>query len=102
MLKLHLYGRFLPPNVHRKPNKVLIISGGDGAVARECLKCQLVVKFVQIEIRVIKISEEHFPSVAMDYAVIQHTSRRIVGVYYKYLESLPDDDAATQADQHIT
>ena len=41
---------FLPLNSHPNPEKVLIIGGGDGGVARECAKHPLVKKIVQCEI----------------------------------------------------
>ncbi len=41
---------FLPLNSHPNPEKVLIIGGGDGGVARECAKHPLVKQIVQCEI----------------------------------------------------
>jgi spermidine synthase len=41
---------FLPLNAHPNPEKVLIIGGGDGGVARECAKHPLVKQIVQCEI----------------------------------------------------
>lgn len=41
---------FLPLNSHPNPERVLIIGGGDGGVARECDKHPLVKKIVQCEI----------------------------------------------------
>jgi spermidine synthase len=41
---------FLPLNSHSNPEKVLIIGGGDGGVARECAKHPLVKQIVQCEI----------------------------------------------------
>ena len=38
---------FLPLNSHPNPEKVLIIGGGDGGVARECAKHPLVKQIVQ-------------------------------------------------------
>ena len=41
---------FLPLNSHPNPERVLIIGGGDGGVARECAKHKLVKTIVQCEI----------------------------------------------------
>ena len=41
---------FLPLNAHSNPEKVLIIGGGDGGVARECAKHPLVKLIIQCEI----------------------------------------------------
>lgn len=41
---------FLPLNSHPNPEKVLIIGGGDGGVARECAKHPLVKEIYQCEI----------------------------------------------------
>lgn len=41
---------FLPLNSHPNPERVLIIGGGDGGVARECAKHPLVKQIVQCEI----------------------------------------------------
>ena len=41
---------FLPLNSHPNPEKVLIIGGGDGGVAREAAKHPLVKEIVQCEI----------------------------------------------------
>lgn len=52
---------FLPLNSHSNPEKVLIIGGGDGGVARECAKHPLVKKIVQCEI------DEDVPKMARLY-----------------------------------
>ena len=41
---------FLALNSHPNPERVLIIGGGDGAVARECTKHPLVKHITQCEI----------------------------------------------------
>lgn len=82
---------FLPLNSHPNPNKVLIIGGGDGGVARECLKHPLVQKLTQCEIdeRVIELSKEYFPSMAKSYE--NPKLELVVGDGFKYLEELPDE-----------
>ncbi len=45
---------FLPLNSHPNPEKVLIIGGGDGGVARECDKHSFVKDIVQCEIDEVK------------------------------------------------
>ena len=41
---------FTPLNCHPNPEKVLIIGGGDGGVARDCAKHPLTKQIVQCEI----------------------------------------------------
>jgi spermidine synthase len=82
---------FLPLNAHPKPSKVLIIGGGDGGVARECLKHPLVDELVQCEIdkRVIELSKQYFPSMAKSYE--NPKLKLVVGDGYKYLSELEDE-----------
>lgn len=82
---------FLPLNSHPKPSKVLIIGGGDGGVARECLKHPIVDKLVQCEIddRVVELSKQYFPSMASSYQ--NPRLELIIGDGYKYLAELPDE-----------
>lgn len=82
---------FLPINAHPKPSKVLIIGGGDGGVARECLKHPLVEKLVQCEIdeRVVELSKKYFPSMASSYE--NPKLELVIGDGYKYLADLPDE-----------
>ncbi len=56
----------LPLNCHQNPEKVLIIGGGDGGVARECDKHPLVKTIVQCEIdeEVPRISKMYLPGMA--------------------------------------
>lgn len=51
---------FLPINSHPNPERVLIIGGGDGGVARECAKHPLVKKIIQCEIDEVRIIIYHF------------------------------------------
>lgn len=82
---------FLPLNSHPNPEKVLIIGGGDGGVAREVLKHPNLKKLVQCEIddRVIELSKIYFPSMANSYK--NPKLELIVGDGYKYVEELPDE-----------
>lgn len=82
---------FLPLNSHPNPSKVLIIGGGDGGVARECLKHPKVERLVQCEIdkRVVELSKKYFPSMACSYD--NPKLELIIGDGYKYLENLPDE-----------
>jgi len=68
-----------------------IIGGGDGGVARECLKHPLVEKLVQCEIdeRVVELSKKYFPSMASSYQ--NEKLELIVGDGYKYLTELEDE-----------
>jgi len=60
---------FLPLNSHPNPEKVLIIGGGDGGVARECAKHPLVKQIVQCEIDedVPKVSKLYLPNMAKGF-----------------------------------
>lgn len=68
-----------------------IIGGGDGGVARECLKHPLVEKLVQCEIdkRVVDLSKIYFPSMACSYE--NPKLELVIGDGYKYLRELPDE-----------
>lgn len=60
---------FLPLNSHPNPERVLIIGGGDGGVARECAKHPLVKQIVQCEIDedVPKVSKLYLPNMAKGF-----------------------------------
>lgn len=60
---------FLPLNVHENPERVLIIGGGDGGVAREVNKHPLVKEIVQCEIdeQVVKVSKQYLPFMASGF-----------------------------------
>ena len=53
-------------NSHPNPEKVLIIGGGDGGALREVVKhqCLKQVDMVEIDKRVVEISQQYFPQVA--------------------------------------
>lgn len=59
----------LPLNSHPNPERVLIIGGGDGGVARECAKHPLVKHITQCEIDedVVKVSREFLPHMAKGF-----------------------------------
>ncbi|KAK9886503.1 hypothetical protein WA026_016784 [Henosepilachna vigintioctopunctata] len=60
---------FLPLCSHPNPERVLIVGGGDGGVAREVDKHPLVKKIVQIEIdqKVIDASKKYLPNMAKGF-----------------------------------
>lgn len=60
---------FLPLCAHSNPEKVLIVGGGDGGVAREVQKHPLVKEFVQVEIdeKVINASKKYMPFMAKGF-----------------------------------
>ena len=60
---------FLPLNAHPNPERVLIIGGGDGGVAREVAKHPLVKQVTQCEIDedVIKVSKLYLPNMAKGF-----------------------------------
>jgi len=61
---------FLPLNCHPNPQKVLVIGGGDGGIARECCKHPFVKSVTQCEIDedVINLCKEHIPSMAKGFS----------------------------------
>ncbi|VVC90965.1 unnamed protein product [Leptidea sinapis] len=60
---------FLPLCCHKNPEKVLIVGGGDGGVAREVAKHPKVKEIVQVEIdeRVIEVSKQYLPFMAVGF-----------------------------------
>ncbi|XP_045768973.1 spermidine synthase [Maniola jurtina] len=60
---------FLPLCCHRNPEKVLIVGGGDGGVARDVAKHPQVKEIVQVEIdaKVIEVSKKYLPFMAVGF-----------------------------------
>lgn len=60
---------FLPLNAHANPQRVLIVGGGDGGVAREVSKHPLVKDVWQVEIdqKVIDVSKQYLPNMAVGF-----------------------------------
>lgn len=60
---------FIPLCCHPKPEKVLIVGGGDGGVAREVVKHPDVVSVHQVEIddRVVEVSKKYLPFMACGF-----------------------------------
>lgn len=56
----------VPLYLHPNPKKVLIIGGGDGGVARECVRHEEVdeVTMVEIDGKVVSLSKEYLPTIA--------------------------------------
>ncbi|KAG9508804.1 Multidrug resistance-associated protein 4, partial [Fragariocoptes setiger] len=82
---------FLPLNSHSNPERVLIIGGGDGGVAREVIKHPCAKKIVQCEIddRVIEVSKKYLPSMSSSYN--DPRLELIVGDGFKYLNDAQDE-----------
>lgn len=59
----------IPLSIHGKPNNVLIIGGGDGGIARECLKYDAIESIDQCEIdkEVVSVCREYFPQMASSF-----------------------------------
>jgi spermidine synthase len=53
----------IPLCTHPNPQRVLIIGGGDGGVAREVLKHKVYVDMVEIDEEVIRVSKKFFPNI---------------------------------------
>ncbi|KAJ8984015.1 hypothetical protein NQ317_012238 [Molorchus minor] len=75
---------FLPLCSHPKPEKVLIVGGGDGGVAREVNKHPLVKEFVQVEIdeKVITASKKHLPFMSKGFSSSKLTLKVCDGFEY--------------------
>lgn len=60
---------FLPLCCHSNPKKILIVGGGDGGVAREVVKHPTVeeVHLVEIDARVIELSKQYLPFMAIGF-----------------------------------
>ncbi|KAH8385043.1 hypothetical protein KR093_006186 [Drosophila rubida] len=60
---------FLPLCCHPNPEKVLIVGGGDGGVAREVVKHPMVKEVHQVEIddRVVELSKKYLPGMACGF-----------------------------------
>jgi len=60
---------FLPLCSHPNPERVLVVGGGDGGVARETVKHPKVlsVDVVEIDERVVKLSEQYLPFMACGF-----------------------------------
>lgn len=59
----------VPLTSHEKPERVLVIGGGDGGIVREVVKHKSVTKIdlVEIDEEVIKISDEYFPHISSGF-----------------------------------
>lgn len=60
-----------PLHTHQNPKRVLIIGGGDGGIARECLKHGIDVVLVEIDEEVIKACKEYFPDLSRSLEEIE-------------------------------
>lgn len=60
----------VPMMAHPRPEKVLVIGGGDGGVVREIVrhKCVKEVHFCEIDEMVVKVCQKHFPALASGLA----------------------------------
>ncbi len=59
----------IPLFIHPQPEKVLIIGGGDGGVAREVLRHKSITQCVLVEIdkMVVDVSKQYFPDIACSF-----------------------------------
>ncbi|XP_013187111.1 spermidine synthase [Amyelois transitella] len=78
---------FLPLCAHKNPEKVLIVGGGDGGVAREVAKHPKVKEIVQVEIdaKVIEVSKKYLPFMAVGFDSEKLTLH--VGDGFEFLKS---------------
>lgn len=81
----------VPMLTHPKPQKVLVIGGGDGGTVREVLKHDTVEEVVMVEIdeRVIEASKQHLPSIAKGFN--DDRLRLIIDDGIKYVQQSPSD-----------
>tara|TARA_R110000772_G_scaffold253918_1_gene369753 strand:+ start:2416 stop:3102 length:687 start_codon:yes stop_codon:yes gene_type:complete len=59
----------VPFSIHKNANKILIIGGGDGAIARECLKYDSVdsIDLCEIDEDVVSTCKEYFPQMSSSF-----------------------------------
>ncbi|XP_030557576.1 spermidine synthase [Drosophila novamexicana] len=78
---------FLPLCCHPNPQKVLIVGGGDGGVAREVVKHPLVKEVHQVEIddRVVQLSKKYLPSMACGFD--SKKLRLTIGDGFEYMKN---------------
>ena len=65
----HIYHETManvPLSIHKNPNNILIIGGGDGGIARECLKNKSVQKIdlCEIDLEVVNVCKNFFPQIS--------------------------------------
>lgn len=65
----HIYHEVMagvPLAINKKPNDILVIGGGDGGIARECLKNNLVesIDVCEIDKDVVDVCKEYFPQMS--------------------------------------
>jgi len=60
----------VPFSIHKKANNILIIGGGDGAIARECLKyhCVKSIDLCEIDKDVVSTCKEYFPQMSCSFS----------------------------------
>ena len=80
----------LPLCIHPNPQRVLIVGGGDGGVAREVAKHPSVRDIFQVEIddEVIEVSKRYLPFMAKGFDSPKLTLRIEDG--FEYLKQKPD------------
>lgn len=78
---------FLPLCCHPNPQKVLIVGGGDGGVAREVVKHPLVKEVHQVEIddRVVDLSKKYLPAMACGFD--SKKLKLTIGDGFEYMKS---------------
>lgn len=83
----------VPLTAHPAPERVLIIGGGDGGLAREVLRCPWVreVTLVEIDPEVVEVSKRFLPGHAVSFSDPRLTVRFQDGA--RYLEELPAGEA---------
>lgn len=79
----------IPLFLHPNPKHVLIIGGGDGGVARECVRhdCVESVTMVEIDGKVVELAKEYLPTIA-DAMIKQHPKLTVkIGDGIAYMEA---------------
>lgn len=70
----------VPLFLHPNPERVLIIGGGDGGVARECVRhdCVKEVTMVEIDGKVVELAKQYLPTIAK--AMIENNPKLTVKI----------------------
>lgn len=82
----------VPLYLHPNPKRVLIIGGGDGGVARECVRHECVeeVTMVEIDGKVVELAKKYLPTVSKAMREENPKLKVIIGDGIAYMEEAED------------
>lgn len=82
----------VPLYLHKNPKRVLIIGGGDGGVARECVRHESVeeVTMVEIDGKVVELAKEYLPTISKAMIEENPKLKVIIGDGIAYMKEAKD------------